>query len=60
MSEALLDSTAKDRGLFEGSVVARLIHEHISGRKDHKERLWALLCFELWARDYLDKSPFEH
>lgn len=30
--------------------ISTLIDEHVSQRADHKDRLWALLCFELWRR----------
>jgi hypothetical protein len=26
----------------------------VTGQQEHSERLWGLLCFELWARIYLD------
>jgi asparagine synthase (glutamine-hydrolysing) len=60
MQDTLLGSDAKNRGLFESHVVAGMIDEHVSGRVDHKERLWALLCFELWASEYLDTSSARH
>jgi hypothetical protein len=31
-----------------------MIREHIAGRRDHTLRLWALVVFELWHRQYLD------
>lgn len=39
--------------LFDSAYVQALVGEHMSGQADHKDRLWALLCFELWAREYL-------
>jgi asparagine synthase (glutamine-hydrolysing) len=53
LHDTLLDGHARARGLFNSNVVQRLIDEHSRG-SDHKEKLWALLCFELWAREYLD------
>jgi asparagine synthase (glutamine-hydrolysing) len=35
---------------FSRPYVHALIDEHVSGRADHKDRLWALLCYELWRR----------
>lgn len=35
---------------FNRSCASDLIDEHLSGRADHKDRLWALLCFSLWER----------
>ncbi len=37
-------------GLFNHAYVEQLLYEHCSGQSDHKDRLWALLCFELWRR----------
>ena len=36
-------------GLFNQTYVQQLIQEHSANQIDHKDRLWALLCFELWA-----------
>ena len=52
--DVLLDETARARGLFRPGAVARLLHEHVSGRADHAHRLWCLLMLELWQREYVD------
>lgn len=52
LRDTLLDSTAQSRGLFRAKSVRRLIEDHTKGKADHQHRLWALLCFELWAREY--------
>jgi len=54
LRDVLLSTSARGRGLFETTVVQRLLDEHVSQQQNHKERLWALLCFELWAREYVD------
>ncbi|WP_435015349.1 asparagine synthase (glutamine-hydrolyzing) [Tundrisphaera sp. TA3] len=54
----LLDRAALDRGLFRPEAVERMVAEHISGRRDHAYRLWALLMLELWSLRYLD-APAE-
>jgi asparagine synthase (glutamine-hydrolysing) len=53
-SDVLTSARARERGYFESTVVDRLIREHLSGRLDHSLRLWQLLVFELWHREYLD------
>jgi asparagine synthase (glutamine-hydrolysing) len=53
----LLDPTAIGRGYFRGEAVGRLLDEHQSGRFDHSYRLWGLLFFELWHRQWLDRAP---
>ena len=40
-------------GLFNPDYVQNLVREHMAGVADHKDRVWALLCFDLWAREYL-------
>jgi asparagine synthase (glutamine-hydrolysing) len=52
LRDTLLDATARSRGLFDLQYVENLIQEHVNEQSDHKHRLWALLCFELWAREY--------
>jgi asparagine synthase (glutamine-hydrolysing) len=52
--QVLLDPPAAERGYFRPEAVRGLIDEHQSGRIDHSYRLWALLFFELWCRQWLD------
>ena len=56
-SDVLSSQPARERGYFDGRFVDRMIREHVSGRRDHTLRLWALVVFELWHRQYLDPSP---
>jgi asparagine synthase (glutamine-hydrolysing) len=56
-ADVLLSARARQRGYFEPRFVERLVHEHTAGRRDHAARLWALLVFELWHRQYLDARP---
>jgi asparagine synthase (glutamine-hydrolysing) len=50
LREVLLNLHNPD--LFDSTTVKCLLDEHRTGQADHKDRLWALLCFELWSRDY--------
>jgi asparagine synthase (glutamine-hydrolysing) len=63
-SEVLESPRARQRGYFEPSFVSRLLREHLGGQRDHTLRLWQLLVFELWHRQYLDTpaagSPAAH
>jgi len=45
---------ASRRGIFDREVVRRLVGEHVAGRVQHTERLWALINFELWQRRFMD------
>ncbi len=53
-SDVLASPRTRQRGYFEPAFVDRLLHEHLAGKRDHTLRLWQLLVFELWHRQYLD------
>jgi asparagine synthase (glutamine-hydrolysing) len=52
--DILASPTARQRGYFDYSFVDRVLEEHLSGKRDHALRLWQLLIFELWNRQYAD------
>ncbi len=54
-ADTLLSPTARQRGYFEPRFVSTLVQEHLSGRRDHTLRLWQLVIFERWHRQYLDR-----
>ena len=49
---ALLDELAPGRirreGLFQPAAVARLLDDHLSGRRDRRKPLWTLFVFQRW------------
>lgn len=51
----LLDKRTLERGYFNPKFITRMIHDHISGKKDWTSLLCALLTFELWHRLFIDK-----
>jgi asparagine synthase (glutamine-hydrolysing) len=53
-SDVLRSPRTRQRGYFQPAFVDRLVQEHLSGRRDHTLRLWQLMVFELWHRQYLD------
>ena len=55
-SDVLRSPTTRQRGYFEPGFIDRLVGEHLSGKRDHTLRLWQLLVFELWHRQYLDRA----
>jgi asparagine synthase (glutamine-hydrolysing) len=55
-SDVLRSPTTRQRGYFASAFVDRIVNEHLSGRRDHTLRLWQLLVFELWHRQYLDTA----
>lgn len=56
LREVLLGEPARSRGYFEPVAVARLVDEHVSGRRIWDRALWMLLNFELWHRIYIDRE----
>ncbi len=58
--EVLLSPEARGRGLFQTPAVERLIQEHVSGRRDHGQRLWSLLTLEWWHRLFIDPPTPQH
>ncbi len=43
-------------GFFAAGEVERLTREHLSGRANHRKRLWTLLAFQLWRSATTDRS----
>lgn len=52
--DVLLSPEARGRGLLNMQAVEGLIREHEDGRRDHGQRLWALLTLEWWHRLFID------
>jgi asparagine synthase (glutamine-hydrolysing) len=52
--DTLLSEAARSRGYFQPARVQQLLDDHVAGRADHGQRLWALLVLELWHRQYVD------
>jgi asparagine synthase (glutamine-hydrolysing) len=55
--QVLLDPRTLGRGYFRPDAVRALVAQHLSGAFDHSYRLWGLLFFELWHRQWLDGQP---
>ena len=54
LREVLLDPVCLARGLFRPEAIEKLVAEHAEGKREHSQRLWALLMLELWFRKHLD------
>jgi asparagine synthase (glutamine-hydrolysing) len=52
--ETLLSPEARGRGLFHTEAVEVMIDDHLSGRREHGQRLWSLLTLEWWHRLFID------
>lgn len=53
IDEYVLGERALDRGIFDSLYVRNLVEEHQAGA-NHAERLWALVNFEMWLRQFID------
>jgi asparagine synthase (glutamine-hydrolysing) len=51
----LLEPRTLQRGYLNPRGVRQLLDEHFRGRRNHAGRIWRLLMFELWHRNYLEK-----
>jgi asparagine synthase (glutamine-hydrolysing) len=54
--DILLSRTTTERGWLAGPEVARLFRAHERREASYGQPLWNLLCLELWARVFLDRS----
>jgi asparagine synthase (glutamine-hydrolysing) len=51
----LLEPRTLDRGYFQARGVRKLMDDHLLRNKTMTGRLWRLLMFELWHRNFLEK-----
>lgn len=52
----LLEPRTLQRGYFNPDAVRALTTEHINGVRDRSGILWQLLVFELWNRNFMERS----
>lgn len=50
--EVVLASDSFIRTIFIESTIRKLLNEHVRGRVDNSNRLWALLTLELWHKEF--------
>jgi len=55
-SDTLMSRPASTRGYFQPRFIERLVREHLDGTRDHSLRLWQLVVFERWHRQYVDTT----
>jgi asparagine synthase (glutamine-hydrolysing) len=51
----LLEPRTLQRGYFEADGIRRLMNDHLRRGRDVTARIWRLLMFELWHRNFLEK-----
>jgi asparagine synthase (glutamine-hydrolysing) len=57
VDEYVLSERALQRQIFDRAFVRSLVKRHDAG-EDHAERLWSLVNFEIWQRQFFDsESP---
>lgn len=52
--EILLEKKFLERGYFNPEYVKKIITIHSQGRRDFSRKIWSLLFFEFWCRNWLD------
>jgi asparagine synthase (glutamine-hydrolysing) len=56
LSDTLLGTASRDRGIVDPAAVQRLVSEHRAGI-EHTRGLWSLLMLELWHQEFVDRNP---
>jgi asparagine synthase (glutamine-hydrolysing) len=51
----LLEPRSLQRGYFEAEGIRKLMNDHLQGGRVLTGRIWRLLMFELWHRNFLEK-----
>ena len=60
LDEYVLSERALARGIFNPEFVRQLVRRHQVGGENHEERLWALVNFEIWQRQFFDGEGSQH
>ncbi len=48
--DLLLASNSKLKDYVNQAYILQMVQEHMQGQRDHGQRLWAILTFEVWLR----------
>ena len=54
LQDLVLGKRSRSRGLFNPEFLEAMVAEHLSGTRDHGDRLWLLMNLELWQRIFLE------
>jgi asparagine synthase (glutamine-hydrolysing) len=57
LQDTVNGAVAEQRGYFDPGQLDRLVELHLSGSRDYGQKLWALMMFELWHREFVDRPP---
>jgi asparagine synthase (glutamine-hydrolysing) len=58
VNEYVLSERALSRGIFDADFVCEIVARHNAG-ENHDERLWFLINFEMWQRQFIDGETRE-
>ncbi len=53
--DIILSETLSKRNIFNVNYINMLLEEHCNKNKDHSDRIWAIMCLELWFQKFYDK-----
>ena len=56
IDEYVVSERALSRGILDSEFGRSLVRRHQAGGEDHSERLWALVNFEIWQRQFFDND----
>ena len=54
LQDLVLSKRSQSRGLFNPGFLDAMVAEHLSGARDHGDRLWLLMNLELWQRIFVE------
>ena len=59
VDEYLLSSRTIDRGIFNRTAVEQLVSDHQNKVRNNADRIWSLLNFEMWLRQFVDREEWK-
>src|SRR5579872_1227160 len=59
LERMLLEPRSVERGFFRVEPLKRIFAEHRNKFRDHGNRIWRLINFEVWQRVAIDREPVE-
>ena len=57
--DLLVEQPRGVREFFDLAVIRRMLDAHVSGRRNHAHRLWALMLFAQWYRLMIDQQAYK-
>ena len=54
VTDLLFSEAFRNRKIFNTSYIEKIVNDHISKKADHTDRIWSLICLELWFQKFVD------